>query len=189
MKRTADILIALILIGMVWGLSEIVIGKLLYSSAIPYASALLGVLSFLLLAVGRGLSNKLGSSLIIGLVALILKAVDVSPFYCHLLGILVTAISFEVAAVVFHRYRSELRSRILLIATAAYINNALFALLNTYLLEQSYWSTNASSRIANYVFVDGTLLAILALVISLPGFALSVRMRQMWLIKNPSLSN
>ena len=83
---TKNILWVLVL-GSVWGVAELFGKDLLTDFGVGGASIWLAAWAILLLSIGRGVWNKIGSSAIIGLIAAAFKFAGPSTNYCHLLGI------------------------------------------------------------------------------------------------------
>lgn len=86
----------LFLFGSLWGICEVLAGEGLLGKEVPYASVWLSAWAFLVLAVARGVVNKLGSSTAVGAIAAIFKLVNAAPFFCHLLGIFMLGLAFDV---------------------------------------------------------------------------------------------
>jgi len=166
----------LLFFGSLWGLSEVVGGGLLYAADIPRASIFLGVWALFLLATARGLLDRPGSSTLIAGVAALFKLVNAGPFICHLLGIFLLGAAFDAAASIWSRssLSSTLR-RILTGITAAYGGYALFALSITYLIRYEYWAEVGWPKVSQYIFVSGSLTALLAALVVPAGCLLSSR--------------
>ena len=97
MITTKNILMILVL-GSVWGVAEI-FGKDLFGSlGVGGTTVWLAAWAILLLSIGRGIWNKVGSSTIIGLIAAAFKFAGPSTNYCHLLGIAALGLFFDVFA-------------------------------------------------------------------------------------------
>ena len=85
-------------LGSVWGVAEIFGKDLLTDIGVGGASIWLAAWAILLLSIGRGVWNKVGSSAIIGLVAAAFKFAGPSTNYCHLLGIAALGVFFDIFA-------------------------------------------------------------------------------------------
>ncbi|MBC8359628.1 MAG: hypothetical protein H8E54_11875, partial [Candidatus Aminicenantes bacterium] len=86
----------LLLFGSLWGLVEVVVGGALLKDNMPYASVMLAAWAFLVLAVGRGVLNKPGTSPLIAVFAVLFKLANAAPFFCHLLGIFSLGLVFDI---------------------------------------------------------------------------------------------
>jgi hypothetical protein len=85
-------------LGAVWGVAELFGKDLLADFGVGGASIWLAAWAILLLSIGRGLWNKIGSSAIIGFVAAAFKFAGPSTNYCHLLGIAALGLFFDLFA-------------------------------------------------------------------------------------------
>jgi hypothetical protein len=163
----------LILFGSLWGINEVVMGEFLSTSGVPHFSVLLTVIALFILAVARGIVNKPGSSTVIGTIAVLFKLANAAPFHCHLLGIFMIGLVFDVLSSVL--IKSEKTSAIKCSLTgilSAYTGNALFALVITYIIRYEIWTSGGLDKVLGHIFVAGTLTAILAAIAVPLGFRL-----------------
>jgi hypothetical protein len=164
-----------ILFGSLWGINEVVMGEVLSTSDVPHFSILLTVIALFILAVARGIVNKPGSSTVIGVIAILFKLANAAPFYCHLLGIFMVGLVFDVLASVL--MKSEKTATIKSSLTgilSAYSGNALFALVITYIIRYDVWTSGGLSKVLGHIFVAGTFTAILAAIAVPLGFRIGV---------------
>jgi hypothetical protein len=164
-----------ILFGSLWGINEVVMGEVLSTSDVPHFSILLTVIALFILAVARGIVNKPGSSTVIGVIAILFKLANAAPFYCHLLGIFLVGLVFDVLASVL--MKSEKTAPIKSSLTgilSAYSGNALFALVITYIIRYDVWTSGGLSKVLGHIFVAGTFTAILAAIAVPLGFRIGV---------------
>lgn len=139
----------LLLFGSLWGISEVIGGEAFYRNNVPHASVWLSAWAFLVLALGRGLVNKPGSSTAIGGIAALYKLVYAAPYFCHLLGILILGLTFDVlASVLIKEGRKKSFWPALSGALSAYTGYALFALVITYVVRYDPWVTGAGLKSA-----------------------------------------
>jgi hypothetical protein len=123
----------------------------------------------------RGIVNKPGSSTVIGVIAVLFKLANAAPFHCHLLGIFMVGLVFDVLASVL--MKSEKTAAIKCSITgilSAYLGNALFALVITYIIRYDVWTSGGLSKVLGHIFVAGTFTAILAAIAVPLGFRLGV---------------
>ena len=73
MKLSTRELATIAVFGTLWGLSEISLGSMLKSLNIPFSGALLSAIGLAIALVGRSFVPKKGSTLFIGVVAMLLK--------------------------------------------------------------------------------------------------------------------
>jgi hypothetical protein len=164
-----------ILFGSLWGINEVVMGEILSTSDVPHFSVLLTVIALFILAIARGIVNKPGSSTVIGVIAVLFKLANAAPFYCHLLGIFMVGLAFDIFASLL--LKSEKTSAIkcsLAGILSAYSGNILFALVITYIIRYDIWISAGLHKVIEHIFVAGSLTAILAALAVPLGFRLGV---------------
>jgi len=165
----------LLLFGSLWGIVEVVAGGALLKDKMPYASVMLAAWAFLVLAVGRGILNKPGTSTLIAVFAVLFKLANVAPFFCHLLGIFSLGLVFDIFSTLLMRgerkvsYRNSLSG-----ALSAYGGYALFALVITYLVRYEYWIAGGLPKVLHHIFVSGSFAALLAVMVVPLGFWIGV---------------
>jgi hypothetical protein len=150
-------------------------GEVLSTSEVPHFSVLLTVIALFILALARGIVNKPGSSTIIGVIAVLFKLANAAPFYCHLLGIFMVGLTFDVFASLL--MKSEKTSAIKCGLTgilSALSGNTLFALVITYIIRYDVWVSAGPSKVLGHIFVAGPLTALLAALAVPLGFRLGV---------------
>lgn len=163
----------LLFFGSLWGLSEVMGGGLLYAGDVPHASIILAAWAFFILAVARGIVNHPGSSILIGAVATLFKLVNASPFICHLLGIFMLGVAFDAAATLLGRRGNRFSFRNVFTGIAgAYGGYALFALVITYIIRYDIWVQGGWPKVADHIFVGGSMAALLAAVLVPLGYVL-----------------
>jgi len=78
-----------------WGISEAVLGDALYSGNIPYASVPLTIIGFVLMAGARVYFPQIGTATLVAGCAMLYKFLNAPFFACHLLGILLTGMCYD----------------------------------------------------------------------------------------------
>lgn len=161
----------LFLFGSIWGINEVFLGKILYENEIINSPIILTVIALFLLAISRGMINKPGSSALIGAFAAIFRLANTAPSYCHLLGIFLLGVTFDVFASMLIKQEDKTPVKLGLTgAVSAFGNNALFALLITYVFRYEYWVVGGISKVSHHIFVSGTISALLAAFVVPLGF-------------------
>ncbi len=161
------------LFGSLWGLSEVAAGGILYAVEIPSSSIFLAAWAFLILAVARGVVDRPGSSTVIGAVAMLFKLVNASPFICHLLGIFMLGLAFDIAATLLGRSGRRFSFRNMLTGiVSAYGGYALFALSITYIIRYDFWVQGGWPKVAHHMFISGSIAALVAAVVVPVGYYL-----------------
>ncbi len=163
MKTKRTILHILILSGL-WGFSEAFIGDWLYTNSVPAAGLILSVIAFAVLCLARSFVLFTGSAVLIASVAMLYKFLN-EPFYpCHLLGIFMLGLGFEICFASFWPKR-----KILAPAAAAYFSYTAFAVFITYVFRYSHWVEKGFTGVLQYILLQGTICAIL-FVLTAPAF-------------------
>ena len=148
-------------LGSLWGMSEVWGGEFLYANGIPHSSFWLSAFAIFLIALARGLVDVPGSSTAMGMIAAAFKLVNASPFYCHLLAIVLLGACFDAAAsLIVRKEGGILLKRALAGIVGAYAGYASFALLITYVIRYEPWVTGGTARVVNHIFVAGSLAAL-----------------------------
>lgn len=145
-------------------MSELLGGEIFGRANVAYSSVWLNMLALFTLAVTRGIVNKPGSSTLLGAIAVTFKLVNTAPFYCHLLGIFLMGMSFDmVSTLLIKKDRKVSYSHSLVGGLSAYGGYALFALIITYVIRYEFWVAEGLSRVLHHIFVSGSVAAVVAL--------------------------
>lgn len=179
----------LLLFGSLWGAVEVLGGEALRANDVPLSSVWLTAAALFILSVGRGVLNRPGTSAVIGALAALYKLANAAPFYCHLLGIFMTGLVFDVLASILLAEREGRKGwwrAPLAGALSAYGGNALFAVLMTFVVRYKYWIGDGMRKFGRHIAVSGSLAALaslflvpLGLRIGAGGEALSLK-RPRW---------
>ena len=148
-------ILALLFFGGVWGISEATLGNALYSAHVPHASVPLTAIGFVVLTIARVSFPRPGTATLIASFALLYKFLNAPFFACHLLGIVLIGICYDV-------FFSVLRMRTAWLAAglAAYANYAAFALMITYVARYDHWVRTGFGRVLEHVGLDGSMAAL-----------------------------
>jgi hypothetical protein len=156
-------ILAILFFGSLWGLSEVILGGLLYRLDIPYSSVYLTVIGFGILTVAKVYLPGRGISTAIAAFAMLYKFLNEPFFACHLLGILLLGICYDLFFNVL-----TLKNRSICAATAIYVNYTLFALMMVYVFRYKHWVEAGFPKVLNHIGIGGTLAALgCALVVPL----------------------
>jgi hypothetical protein len=137
-----------------WGISEAGLGGALYRANVPYASVILTVIGFVILTFARVYFPQIGTATLIAASAMLYKFLNNPFFACHLLGILLMGVCYDV---VFGIIKSKNKS--LSAAAATYLNYALFALMITYVFRYEHWVQGGFGRVIEHIAIAGTIAA------------------------------
>jgi len=138
-----------------WGISEAVLGDALYSANVPYASVPLTVIGFAVMAVAHVYFPQTGTATLIAACAMLYKFLNVPFFFCHLLGILLMGMCYDLFFSVL-----KIKSRSLSAAAAVYLNYVLFALMITYLFRYEHWVQAGFAGVLQHVLISGSMAAL-----------------------------
>jgi hypothetical protein len=146
--------------GGLWGISEAVLGDALYRAGVPYASVPLTAIGLVILTFARAYYPSLGTATLIASFAMLYKFLN-SPFFaCHLLGIVLTGLCYDVFFNVL-----KMRAAWLAAALATYVNYAAFALMITYIARYEHWVQGGFGKIVEHVAIGGSLAAVACAVL------------------------
>ncbi len=155
-----------------WGISEAVLGDALYRNNVPYASVPLTIIGFIILTFARAYFPQKGTAILIAACAMLYKFLNDPFFACHLLGIFLMGVCYEVVFGLF-----ESKNRAICAAVAAYLNYALFALIITYVCRYEHWVQGGFGRIFEHIAIRGTMAAIGSEVFVTISFYLAQRLK------------
>ena len=162
-KEFKNLLLSVLFFSALWGLSEAFLGGFLYNRGIAHASVYLTIIGFSVLTIARVYLPGRGILIAIAALAMLYKFLNTPFFACHLLGILLLGVSYDLFFNIL-----KLKNRSICAAAATYTGYGLFALMITYVFRYSSWVEGGLPKVLNYVGVGGTLVALgCALVVPL----------------------
>jgi hypothetical protein len=169
--KTHKPILWLFLFGSIWGINEVFLGEILYRYDVQSSSVILTAMALFFLAIARGMINKPGSSALIGMFAVLFRLANTAPSYCHLLGIFILGATFDVFSTWLIKNKEQALFRWSTTGMlSAFGNNALFAVLITYVIRYEYWVAGGLSKIINHIFVAGIITAVMAAFLVPLGF-------------------
>ncbi len=148
-------IIAVLFFSSLWGFSEAVLGGVLYSAGIPYASVPLTVIAFVILSFAVVYFPQKGTATLIAALAMIYKFLNVPFFACHLLGILLVGICYDLFFSVL-----KIKNRSIGAAAAVYLSYISFAFLITYVFRYEHWVQAGFVKLLTHVGIGGTMAAL-----------------------------
>jgi hypothetical protein len=158
-----EYILGILFFGGLWGISEAVLGDALYSANVPYASVPLTVIGFMLMAIAQVCFPQKGTATLIAACAMLYKFLNVPFFACHLLGILLMGLCYDLFFSVL-----KIKNRSLSAMAAVYLNYVLFALMITYVFRYESWVQGGFAKILRHVGISGSMVA-LACAILIPA--------------------
>ncbi len=141
--------------GGIWGISEATLGNALYSANVPHASVPLTALGFVILTLARACFPRPGMATLIASFAMLYKFLNAPFFACHLLGIVLMGVCYDVF---FHVFK--IRTAWLAAGLATYANYAAFALMITYVARYNHWVQGGFGKVLEHIGVEGSMAAI-----------------------------
>lgn len=167
-------------LGSVWGVAEIFGKDLLADFGIGGASIWLAAWAILLLSVGRGVWNRVGSSTVMGLVAAAFKFAGPSTNYCHLLGIAALGVFFDLfASSLLAHGRSQWWRHALIGVLTAFSARAFFVWYSVSVAHSERWIEGGTQMAFDHVVRGGSMVAIAALLLAPLGFRIGKKVAEM----------
>ena len=158
-----EYILGILFFGGLWGISEAVLGDALYSGNVPYASVPLTVIGFVLMAAARVYFPQTGTATFVAACAMLYKFLNAPFFACHLLGILLTGVCYDLFVCVF-----KIKNRSLSTGAAVYLSYTLFALMITYVFRYEHWVQAGFVGVLRHIAISGSMAA-LACAILVPA--------------------
>ena len=178
-NKTFKLVLGILFFGSLWGLSEASFGEWLYSRDIPNSSIYLAVIAIFIIAAAHvSLKHRLTGTMI-GLIAMLFKMINIPLYTCHLLAIGLVGVGYDMSSwLVSYVYSGKFRLPVIgLLST--YTGRALFAFTITYVWRYSYWTAVGLPRVIDYIFVSGSVAALLSLIAVPVGHRLGERSRDL----------
>ena len=168
---TAKNILWILVLGSVWGVAELFGKDLLADFGVGGASIWLAAWALLILSIGRGVWNKVGSSAIIGLIAAAFKFAGPSTNYCHLLGIAALGVFFDIfASSLLARGSSQWWRHALIGLLTAYGARAFFVWYSVSVAQSDRWIEGGTQMAFDHVVRGGSMVALAALLLAPLGF-------------------
>ena len=139
----------------IWGISEAVLGGFLYRASVPYASVVLTIIAFVVLTFAKVYFPQKGIATLIAVFAMLYKFMNAPFFACHMFGILLTGVCYDLFFGVF-----KIKNKSFCAAAAVYLNYILFAIMMTYLFRYEYWAQAGMIKVLSYIGIGGSVAAL-----------------------------
>jgi hypothetical protein len=168
---TAKNILWILVLGSVWGVAELFGKDLLADFGVGGASIWLAAWALLILSIGRGVWNKVGSSAIIGLIAAAFKFAGPSTNYCHLLGIAALGVFFDIfASGLLARGGAQWWRHALVGLITAFSARAFFVWYSVSVAQSERWIEGGSQMAFDHIVRGGSVVAFAALLLAPLGF-------------------
>ena len=113
------------------------------------------IIGFIIMTMARVYFPRMGTATLIAAFAMLYKFLNV-PFYgCHLLGILMTGICYDLFFSVL-----KLKNRSISAAAAVYLSYASFAVMIIYIFRYEHWVQGGFIKVLQHIVISGTITAI-----------------------------
>jgi len=165
-------ILGVLFFGGLWGISEAVLGGALYRADLPYASVPLTIIGFIVMSTAKVYFPQKGTATLIAACAMLYKFLNVPFFACHLLGILLMGLCYDLFFSVF-----KIKSRSLSAAAAVYLNYTLFGLMITYIFQYEHWVQGGFTEVLRHVGISGSMAALGCAVLAPSCFRLAERLK------------
>jgi len=156
-----------------WGISEAVLGDALYRADVPYASVPLTIIGFIILTFGCVYLLQKGTATLIAGFAMLYKFLNEPFFACHLLGIFLMGVCYDL---LFNALK--IKKGFLPSALVAYLSYASFAILITYVFRYSTWVQGGFMKVLRHVGISGGMAALGCAVLLPLSFHLAQRCKE-----------
>ena len=138
-----------------WGISEAFLGEALYDANVMFASVPLTIIGLIILTFARVFFRQKGTATLIAALAMLYKFLNVPFFACHLLGILIMGLCYDLFFSVF-----KIKNRSISAGAAVYLNYTLFALMITYIFQYEYWVQAGFTKVLSHIGISGSIAAL-----------------------------
>jgi hypothetical protein len=173
---TARNVLFVLVLGSAWGLAEVFGRGLLAEIGVGGATIWLAVWAVMLLSLGRGLWNRIGSSTLIGLVAAGFKFAGSSLFFCQLLGIVAIGVFFDIfASILLARGRSGWWRHALSGALTVYGARTFFVAYSVLVARWDRWVEGGTEMAVEHVLGSGSIAAVVVCLLAPVGFRLGAK--------------
>ncbi|KPJ62855.1 hypothetical protein AMJ44_15040 [candidate division WOR-1 bacterium DG_54_3] len=165
MTEKKKLILGIILFGSIWGGLEALGIDIMRKVGLQSTSPMLAFIGILILAAGRMLLRKPGSTLAIGTVAAGIKFLGLSQiFFCQIFAVVAQAAVFDLAFSLAERKNWLTRPIHLGLVglVGSYVNYAVFSLSQAYVFANPYWTERGLSGLFSWVFTEGSYAAILS---------------------------
>jgi len=167
-----EYILGVLFFGGLCGISEAVLGNALYRAEVLYASVPLTIIGFIVMTIAKVYFPQKGTATLIAACARLYKFLNVPFFACHLLGILLMGICYDLFFSVF-----KIKSRSLSAAAATYLSYALFGLMITYVIRYEHWVQGGVTEVLRHVGISGSMAALGCAVLVPLCFRLGERLK------------
>ncbi|MHC4648358.1 MAG: hypothetical protein ACYTBJ_23105 [Planctomycetota bacterium] len=150
-----EYVLAVLFFSGLWGISEAALGDALYRANVPYASVPLTIIGFVVLTLAGVYFPRKGTPTLIAALAMLYKFLNEPFFACHLLGIVLMGICYDLFFNVF-----RIKNKSVSAAAAAYLGYLSFAIMITYVFRYGHWVQAGLPKLLRHVTIGASLAAL-----------------------------
>ena len=151
--------IDVLLFGSLWGISEVFVENFLVPVCLIPRAIILTTIAIGILAAARTGLQQRGSILAVGMVAALYKFLNIQFFGCQMLALVMLAGTFEI---IYAWLGNRNVSRGIIGAVTVLFFNTAFALVATFILRNQWWVSGGLSKSVRFIFLEGSITAVLA---------------------------
>ena len=166
-------ILTILFFGGLWGGCEALLGEALYSRHVPHAGFYLTVVGFFILAVSRSFVRWTGAATLIAVSAMLYKFLNVPFFACHLAGISLLGVAWDLSWNV-----GKIRSSVLASTVAVYLGHAFFMFAMVFAFRSDRWVAQGLRGWIDHVGVSGSLTAVACAVLVPLGLMWGARLQK-----------
>jgi len=115
---------------------------------------------------------QIGTATLIAACAMLYKFLNVPFFFCHLLGILLMGVCYDLFFSVL-----KIKNRSLSVVAAVYLSYALFALMITYVFRYEHWVQAGFAGVLRHVLISGSMAALGCTILVPASFRLGMQIK------------
>ncbi|MBN2137137.1 MAG: hypothetical protein JW720_04975 [Sedimentisphaerales bacterium] len=153
--KKKEYILAVLFFSSLWGISEAVLGGILYRANVSHASVPLSIIGFAVITLAWVYFPRVGTGTGVAACAMLYKFFNAPFFGCHLLGILTMGVCYDLFFGIV-----KTKSRWLAAAGAAYLSYAVFAVMITYLFRYEPWIQGGLGKVLGHIGIAGSMAAL-----------------------------
>jgi len=100
------------------------------------------------------------------------RLANAGGYFCHLWAIFLIGVSFDIIVSILASRWEKIKWQSLAGVSAAYLTTSLFSLTLTYIFQYEWWAIPGLPRVLDYTGVNGSLIAVGALILVPLGYKL-----------------
>ncbi|MDZ7270554.1 MAG: hypothetical protein ONB17_02960 [candidate division KSB1 bacterium] len=180
MRPRRDWLMAVVTVGTIWGMAEVVMEATLSWGGTPARAVVLPTLAVFFLGVQHALTRRVVAPLLAGMCAAFFKFLNVPFFACQIFAVLSIGLIATGALALASGLRLKERWYPIVLGWATWVFFLFFALTMTYVLRYHWWAQGGWPRVVNYVGLQGGIAALLSVGAFWLGRHAGVRIQEGW---------